>query len=199
MHVRHQLEWVEDDVGGAVAKRLLEPIDDLSPIVGREPLAGVGGPCDVATELFALGGFTDGGGVRMVRKIMQQPALDRYRGEEIQPGAGVASDGEIDGCVRRNVESAYHPSCTCKMGDADDPAAVVDSQSRVLGLDRLRVVDSSIFPAITNGNLNAPTIMVAERAADMILGRSLLRPDDGLELYPQGGTNGEVASAMRQQ
>ena len=137
--------------------------------------------------------------VRMVRKIMQQPALDRYRGEEIQPGAGVASDGEIDGWVRRNVESAYHPSCTCKMGDVDDPAAVVDSQCRVLGLERLRVVDSSIFPTITNGNLNAPTIMVAERAADMILGRPLLRPDDGLELYPEGGTNGEVASAMRQQ
>ena len=137
--------------------------------------------------------------VRMVRKIMQQPALDRYRGEEIQPGAGVASDGEIDWWVSRNVESAYHPSCTCKMGDADDPAAVVDSQCRVLGLDRLRVVDSSIFPTITNGNLNAPTIMVAERAADMILGRPLLRPDDGLELYPEGGTNGEVASAMRQQ
>ena len=137
--------------------------------------------------------------VRMVRKIMQQAALDRYRGEEIQPGAGVESDGELDWWVRRNVESAYHPSCTCKMGDADDPAAVVDAQCRVLGLERLRVVDSSIFPTITNGNLNAPTIMVAERAADMILGRPLLRPDDGLELYPEGGMNAEVASAMRQQ
>ena len=109
--------------------------------------------------------------IRLVREVMRQPALDSYRGEEVQPGAGVASDAEIDDWVRRNAESAYHPSCTCKMGDVEDDSAVVDPACRVRGLNGLRVVDASIFPSITNGNLNAPTIMVAERAADLILGR----------------------------
>ena len=125
--------------------------------------------------------------LRLVRKIMRQPALDRFRGEEIQPGAGVETDTEIDRWVRGNAESAYHPSCTCRMGDAGDDAAVVDHECRVRGLERLRVVDSSVFPSITNGNLNAPTIMVAERVADMILGRPLLRAEAGLRLYPVDG------------
>ncbi|MBV1790624.1 choline dehydrogenase [Marinobacterium sp. D7] len=111
--------------------------------------------------------------IRLTREILNQPALDQYRGEEIQPGAAVQTDEEIDAWVRQNVESAYHPSCSCRMGAADDPMAVVDPECRVRGLDGLRVVDSSIFPTITNGNLNAPTIMVAERAADLILGRTL--------------------------
>ena len=80
----------------------------------------------------------------------------------------------IDAWVKANVESAYHPSCTCKMGADDDPMAVLDSQCRVRGVESLRVVDSSVFPTITNGNLNAPTIMVAEKAADMILGNEPL-------------------------
>lgn len=112
--------------------------------------------------------------VRLTREILHQPALDAYRGEEIQPGAGVTSDAEIDAFLNSALESAYHPSCACKMGT--DDMAVVDPQTRVHGLKKLRVVDSSIFPSITNGNLNAPTIMVAERAADMILGREILPP-----------------------
>ena len=107
--------------------------------------------------------------IRLTREILNQPALDSFRGEEIQPGSQVQSDAEIDAWVRANVESAYHPSCSCRMGDAEDPMAVVDPQCRVRGLQALRVVDSSIFPTITNGNLNAPTIMVAEKAADLIL------------------------------
>jgi choline dehydrogenase len=100
--------------------------------------------------------------------------MDAYRGDEIQPGASVQSDAEIDAWVRANVESAYHPSCSCKMGADNDPLAVLDGQCRVRGIEALRVVDSSIFPTITNGNLNAPTIMVAERAADLILGIPVL-------------------------
>ena len=109
--------------------------------------------------------------IRLTREILQQPSLDPYRGDELMPGMAVQSDEEIDAWVRQNVESAYHPSCTVKMGREDDPMAVLDSECRVRGVDRLRVVDSSVFPMITNGNLNAPTIMVAEKAADMILGR----------------------------
>ena len=112
--------------------------------------------------------------IRLTREILQQSALDEYRGEEIQPGMNIQSDEEIDRWVKDNVESAYHPSCTCKMGADDDAMAVLDAECRVRGVENLRVVDSSIFPTITNGNLNAPTIMVAERAADMILGKSLL-------------------------
>jgi choline dehydrogenase len=112
--------------------------------------------------------------IRLTREILAQPAMDAYRGDEIQPGASVQSDAEIDAWVRANVESAYHPSCSCKMGADNDPLAVLDGQCRVRGIEALRVVDSSIFPTITNGNLNAPTIMVAERAADLILGIPVL-------------------------
>jgi len=112
--------------------------------------------------------------VRLTREIFAQPAFERYRGREIQPGAYVETDEQIDAFVREKVESAYHPSCTCKMGRPDDPMAVVDSQARVIGVEGLRVVDSSIMPSITTGNLNAPTIMLAEKAADHILGRPLL-------------------------
>ena len=100
--------------------------------------------------------------------------MDPYRGDEIQPGIDIQSDEQIDRWVKDNVESAYHPSCTCKMGALDDPMAVVDSHCRVRGIDNLRVVDSSIMPTITNGNLNAPTIMLPEKAADIILGKEPL-------------------------
>jgi choline dehydrogenase len=116
--------------------------------------------------------------VRLTREIFSQGAFDAYRGREIQPGAEVQSDAEIDAFVRAKVESAYHPSCSCKMGATDDPMAVVDPDTRVRGLEALRVVDSSIMPSVTTGNLNAPTIMLAEKAADHILGRPLLAPDD---------------------
>ncbi len=112
--------------------------------------------------------------VRLTREIINQPALDEYRGDEIQPGKAVQTDEQIDRFVHQSVESAYHPSCSCKMGE--DKMAVVDSQTRVHGLQGLRVVDSSIFPTIPNGNLNAPTIMLAERAADLILGKTPLAP-----------------------
>jgi choline dehydrogenase len=115
--------------------------------------------------------------VRLTREIFAQPAFDRYRGREIQPGAAVQSDADIDAFIRRKVESAYHPSCTCKMGAATDAMAVVDSETRMHGMERLRVVDSSIMPSITTGNLNAPTIMLAEKAADHILGRPPLAPE----------------------
>jgi choline dehydrogenase len=108
--------------------------------------------------------------VRLTREIFAQKAFDRYRGREIQPGEAVQTDEQIDAFVRRKVESAYHPSCTCRMGAANDPAAVVDAQGRVRGLESLRVVDSSIMPSITTGNLNAPTIMLAEKLADAIRG-----------------------------
>ena len=107
--------------------------------------------------------------IRITRKVLEQDALSPYRGVEIQPGQDVTSDADIDAWVRANVESAYHPASTCRMGATDDPLAVVDPYCRVRGLENLRVVDSSIFPTIPNGNLNAPTMMVAERAADIIL------------------------------
>ena len=91
--------------------------------------------------------------VRLTREIFAQPAFDRYRGREIQPGAQVQTDEQIDAFVRAKVESAYHPSCSCKMGAADDPMAVVDPETRVRGLEGLRVVDSSIMPSVTTGQL----------------------------------------------
>ncbi|MEM7294786.1 MAG: GMC oxidoreductase, partial [Pseudomonadota bacterium] len=113
--------------------------------------------------------------VRLTREIIGQTAMDNFRGPEIQPGESIQTDEQIDAFVRRAVESAYHPSCTCKMGT--DAMAVVDPDVRVHGMENLRVADSSIFPTIPNGNLNAPTIMTAERAADIIKGK-VLPPDD---------------------
>jgi choline dehydrogenase len=116
--------------------------------------------------------------VRLTREIFAQHAFDRYRGRELQPGEGVQSDAQIDAFIRDKVESAFHPSCSCKMGAVEDVMAVVDPETRVRGLERLRVVDSSIMPTVTTGNLNAPTIMLAEKAADHILGRGLLPAED---------------------
>lgn len=116
--------------------------------------------------------------VRLTREIFAQKAFAPYRGREIQPGADVVSDEQIDDFIRRKVESAYHPSCTCKMGRPDDPMAVVDAQTRVIGIEGLRVVDSSIMPSVTTGNLNAPTIMIGEKAADHILGKTMLDASD---------------------
>jgi choline dehydrogenase len=120
--------------------------------------------------------------VRLTREIFGQPAFTRYHAREMQPGADVQTDEQIDAFIRKHVETAYHPSCTCKMGRDDDPLAVVDSQTRVRGIESLRVVDSSIMPSITNGNLNAPTIMIAEKAADHILGKALL-PESSAPFY----------------
>jgi choline dehydrogenase len=111
-------------------------------------------------------------GIRATREIMRQPALDRFRGDELNPGARLQSDAELDAFVRQRAETAFHPSCSNKMGY--DDMAVVDNEGRVHGLDGLRVVDASIMPIITTGNLNAPTIMIAEKIADRIRGRQPL-------------------------
>ena len=116
--------------------------------------------------------------VRLTREIFQQDAFAPWRGREIQPGAEVISDEAIDAFIAQKVESAYHPSCTCKIGAADDPMAVVDSELRVIGIDGLRVVDSSVMPSVTTGNLNAPSIMIGEKGADHILGKGLLAPSN---------------------
>lgn len=125
--------------------------------------------------------------VRLTREIIAQPAFDDFRDGEIQPGEHIQTDEEIDAFVREAVESAYHPSCSCKMGE--DEMAVVDSQTNVHGIEGLRVVDSSIFPTIPNGNLNAPTIMVAEKAADIILGKPALPPQNvPVDIHPNWQT-----------
>jgi choline dehydrogenase len=116
--------------------------------------------------------------IRLTREIFGQAAFDEFRGREISPGADVTSDEALDAFIRDHAESAYHPCGTCRMGRADDPHAVVDPECRVIGVDGLRVADSSIFPRITNGNLNAPSIMVGEKAADHILGRQPLSPSN---------------------
>src|SRR5262249_288826 len=101
-----------------------------------------------------------------------------YRGEELSPGASVQFDAAIDAFIRERAESAFHPSCTCRMGRHEDPATVVDPEARVVGVEGLRVVDASIMPSITTGNLTAPTIVTGERAADLILGRPPLPASD---------------------
>ena len=114
-------------------------------------------------------------GQYVAHEIVGQPAMDRYRAEELAPGPNVRTDDEIDDFVRQNMESTMHPCGTCRMGE--DDMAVVDSQLRVRGLQGLRVIDSSVFPTEPNGNLNAPTIMVAERASDLVRGRTPLAPE----------------------
>ena len=111
--------------------------------------------------------------VRLTREIFGQDAMKAYVKHEIQPGDDLQTDEQIDGFLREHLESAYHPCGTCKMGAVDDPMAVVDPECRVIGVDGLRVADSSIFPRITNGNLNGPSIMTGEKASDHILGRRL--------------------------
>ena len=112
--------------------------------------------------------------IRLTREILSQPALDEFNAGEASPGIGVSSDEEIDAWVRANVESAYHPSCSCKMGSLDDPMTVVNNEGQVNGIESLRVIDSSVFPTIPNGNLNGPTIMLAEKMADSVLGNNPL-------------------------
>ena len=113
--------------------------------------------------------------IRLTREILNQPSLDEFNAGEASPGDNINSDDEIDAWVRANVESAYHPSCSCKMGDLEDTMTVVDNEGRVNGIQSLRVIDSSIFPTIPNGNLNGPTIMLAEKMADVVLGKTPLK------------------------
>ena len=114
--------------------------------------------------------------VHQAREVVSQRAFDHYRGEAEAPWAKARSDAEIDDLIRGTAESAYHPCGTCKMGS--DPRAVVDPECRVHGIDGLRVVDTSIMPSITSGNLNAPAMMMGEKASDMILGRPPLPPSN---------------------
>ncbi len=113
-------------------------------------------------------------GIRLTREILMQKAFDAFRGEELAPGPKAQSDADIDAFIREHAESAYHPSCTCKMGM--DDMSVVDGQARVHGIDGLRVVDASIMPDVISGNLNVPVIMMAEKLADTIRGRPPLAP-----------------------
>ncbi|XP_069112066.1 choline dehydrogenase, mitochondrial-like [Argopecten irradians] len=121
--------------------------------------------------------------LRIIREVLRQGAFDPFRaGRERSPGSDCQTDAEIDAFVRSYGSTDYHPSCTCKMGSENDPMAVVDSQTRVLGVDNLRVVDASIMPNIITGNLNGPTIMLAEKAADIILGNKPL-PQSNAPVY----------------
>lgn len=120
--------------------------------------------------------------VKLSREIFAQKAFEPFRGPEVQPGPEVATDAQIDAFVRQKADSAYHPSCTCKMGAVTDRMAVTDPQTRVYGMDGLRVVDASIMPSVVSGNLNAPTIMMAEKAADIIKGLPSLS-DPGVPVY----------------
>jgi choline dehydrogenase len=116
--------------------------------------------------------------IRLTREIFAQDAFKPFVKYEIQPGSDVNSDEGIDEFIKNHAESAYHPCGTCKMGSETDKFAVVDPETKVIGVQNLRVVDSSVFPRITNGNLNAPSIMTGEKAADHILGRDLLSPSN---------------------
>jgi choline dehydrogenase len=128
--------------------------------------------------------------IRLTREIFAQDAFKPYVKNEIQPGANVQTDDELDAFIREHAESAYHPCGTCKMGRADDPNAVVDPQGRVIGVEGLRVADSSIFPRIPNGNLNAPSIMVGEKMSDHILGLDpLAASNDAPWIHPQWETS----------
>lgn len=108
-------------------------------------------------------------GVRLSREIFAQSPFGAHRGEEIYPGIGVQDDRAIEEFVRRKAETIYHPVGTCRMGI--DAEAVVDAELRVHGVQGLRVVDASIMPSLPGGNTNAPTIMIAEHAADLLLAK----------------------------
>ncbi|WP_250436317.1 choline dehydrogenase [Caballeronia sp. ATUFL_F2_KS9A] len=131
--------------------------------------------------------------IRITREIMRQPALARYRGRELHPSDDLQSDAELDAFVRAKAETAFHPSCSCKMGY--DDMAVVDGEGRVHGMEGLRVVDASIMPQITTGNLNAPTIMLAEKIADRIRGVAALGRAETAYFVARGKRAREVVGA----
>jgi choline dehydrogenase len=117
-------------------------------------------------------------GLKIGRDVASQKALDPYRASELSPGADVKTDAEIDEWIRANGETIYHPVGTCRMGVAGDKMAVVDGELKVQGIAGLRVIDASVMPTLVGGNTNAPTIMIAEKAADMIRGKAALAPDE---------------------
>jgi choline dehydrogenase len=116
-------------------------------------------------------------GVKIARRVAARSAMDRFRGAEYSPGPRVQTNEEIDAWVRREGETLYHPVGTCSMGTADDPLSVVDETLKLRGLEGLRVVDASVMPTLIGGNTHAPTVMIAEKAADLIRGRSALPPE----------------------
>ena len=122
--------------------------------------------------------------IRLTRDIVAQPAFDKYRGREIAPGPNVQTDAELDAFVKQHAETAYHPCGSCRMGEGE--MAVTDGQGRVHGIEGLRVVDASLFPVIPTGNLNAPTIMLAEKIADRIKGHEPL-PRASVDYYVANG------------
>jgi len=124
-------------------------------------------------------------GVRIARETVAQAAFDPYRDAEYAPGADVKSDADLDAWIRAKAETIYHPVGTCRMGVAGDPLAVVDDQLRVQGVQGLRVIDASVMPTLIGGNTNAPTIMIAERAADLIRGKAPAAPLD-VPVYEDG-------------
>jgi choline dehydrogenase len=124
-------------------------------------------------------------GIRIARQVASQAALAEYNSGELEPGASVSTDAELDAWIAANGETIYHPVGTCRMGAVGDPMAVVDDELRVMGLQGLRVVDASVMPTLVGGNTNAPTIMVAEKAADLILGRAPLPPEEA-PVYEDG-------------
>jgi choline dehydrogenase len=133
--------------------------------------------------------------IRVARRILNQPAFDPYNGGETSPGASVESDEEVLDWVARDAETALHPSCTCRMG-ADDLSVVDPATMRVHGVDGLRVVDASVFPSIPNGNIYAPVMMVAEKAADLIAGHTPLQPED-VEFYRRDAFDDAERAASR--
>ena len=142
---------------GRVALRSADPLDD--PAIFANYLAA-----DEDRRAIRAG-------FDIVRHLAAQPSLTAITGAEVSPGAAVQSDAEIDAWIRRSAETIYHPVGTCRMGSAGDPMAVVDETLKVIGVEGLRVVDASVMPTLVGGNTNAPTIMIAEKAADMILGK----------------------------
>jgi choline dehydrogenase len=124
-------------------------------------------------------------GVRIARKVVAQEAFAKFNPKEYGESAAAQTDAEIDAWIRQTAETIYHPVGTCKMGAETDPMAVVDAELKVIGIEGLRVVDASVMPTLVSGNTNAPTIMIAEKAADMIRGRAALAPEE-VPVYEPG-------------
>jgi choline dehydrogenase len=125
-------------------------------------------------------------GVKMTRDLAGTASLNAICGDEYTPGSSVRTDSEINAWIRHTAETIYHPVGTCRMGVAGDLNAVVDDKLKVFGLPGLRVVDASVMPTLVSGNTNAPTIMIAEKAADMLLGRPAPSPQDALVYAGEG-------------
>ena len=117
-------------------------------------------------------------GVKRIRDIMTQPALDKWRGVELAPGPDVKTDDQIDDWIRRTTVTAHHPSCTCPMGTGEE--AVLDPELKVRGVENLRVVDAAAMPDLVSGNINAAVLMIAEKAVDMIKGVDPLPAAEGV-------------------